>query len=67
MQNKWEKNARATRVKAFAVALLIHAVFFAALAAYSASGSESGGLLDLVNSKSKQQTEEAILADGPRS
>ena len=67
MQNNWEKEARSTKMKALTIALLVHAVFFAALIAYSGTGSE-GGVFDWVKQKvKKDQTEQVVSSDEPRS
>ena len=67
MQNQWEKNAKSTKIKAFTLAVLIHAVFFTALVAFSSSGTE-GGVMDWVKNKmQKEQTEEVASIDKPRS
>ncbi len=67
MQNKWEKEARSTKMKAFTIAVLIHTVFFTALVAYSASGSE-GGVFGWIKQKMNQdQTEQVVVSDEPRS
>jgi hypothetical protein len=67
MQNQWEKNMRNNKVKALTIAVLAHAVFFIALFAYSSSSSE-GGIMDWVKTKiSKDNTEEVVALDQPRS
>ena len=61
MSNQWSKRERTNKMKTIVIAVLLHAVFFAGLLAYSGSDSDSG-LLNWVKTKfQKEQVEEVAM------